>query len=147
MRGALGKAPRFRGYTASVTRFTSALLLLAVSLTFAQQPAPAPQPQEPPEEDIAGGGKPKEYTFNPLQAAKEIRIGNYYFKKHSYRAAAGRFEEATKWDPNDAEAWLRLGDAQMKAGKAKEAREAWAKYLELKPDGKEAETVRKQLKH
>ncbi len=31
---------------------------------------------------------PKEYAFNPLQATKEVEIGNYYFKKKNYRAAA-----------------------------------------------------------
>ena len=56
----------------------------------------------------------KEYAFNPLQAQKEIRTGNYYFKKGSYRAAAGRFEEATKWNGGEPEAWLRLGEAEEK---------------------------------
>ena len=47
----------------------------------------------PPEEDTSI--TVPVYGFNPLQAQKEIRTGNYYFKKGSYRAAAGRFEEAT----------------------------------------------------
>ena len=107
---------------------------------------PAQVAEEPPEEDISTD-RPKEYAFNPLQAAKEIRIGNYYYKKGSYKAAAGRFREALKWDPNDPEAWLRLGDAQSKLHLAKDAHNSWAKYLELKPEGKDAETVRKKLQH
>lgn len=117
------------------------LLLACLTLT-AQQPAAQ---QEPPEEDVSAT-EVKEYVLNPLQAAKELRVGAYYFKKGSYRAAARRFEEATKWDPNSGEAWMKLGEARMKAGAAKEAREAYAKFLELQPEGKDADNVRKILK-
>jgi tetratricopeptide (TPR) repeat protein len=104
---------------------------------------PAAQPGEPPEEDA--GMIPKEYAFNPLQATKEIKVGNYYFKKGNFRAAAMRFEEATKWNPGDAEAWLRLGDAREKLKDKKGARESWKKYVELSSDPKLAEAVKKKL--
>ena len=55
-----------------------------------QQEPQQPAPVEPPEEDE--NLKTKEYSFNPLQAQKELNIGNFYFKKGSYKAAAGRFE-------------------------------------------------------
>jgi len=116
-------------------------VLLAIGVR-AQQPKPK-QEQEPPEEDETL--VVKEYTFNPLQAAKELKIGNFYFKKGSYRAAARRFEEATKWDPGFAEAYLRLGEAREKQKDAKGAAEAYAKYLELSPDTKNASEVRKRL--
>ena len=54
-----------------------------------QKPTEQQQEQEPPEEDASL--KPKEYTFNPLQAEKEFRIGTYYFHKGSFKAAANRF--------------------------------------------------------
>ena len=100
-------------------------------------------PPEPPEEDEAY--TVKEYSFNPIQAAKELKVGNFYFKKGSYRAAAGRFREATKWNENFAEAYLRLGEALEKWKGLAAAREAYAKYLELEPDGKPAKEVRKKL--
>ena len=90
--------------------------------------------EEPPEEDVTM--KPKEYTFNPLQAEKEAKIGDYYFKKGSFRAAAGRFEEATKWNPGMADAYFKLGEAKEKMKDKKSARLAFQKYLELEPDGK-----------
>jgi tetratricopeptide (TPR) repeat protein len=109
-------------------------------------PKPAPgQPveQEPPEEDA--GLQTKQYAFNPLQAKKEIVVGDEYSKKHSYKAAAMRYREATRWNPNLAEAWLRLGEAEEKRRNAKDAKEAYAKYLELAPDAKDAAEVRKKL--
>jgi tetratricopeptide (TPR) repeat protein len=100
--------------------------------------------QEPPEEDVNPQAV-KEYSFNPLQAAKEIKVGNYYFKKGSHRAAARRFEEALKWDPNSAEAYRRLGDSKNKLGDTAAARTAYLKYLELEPDSKEAASIRKKV--
>lgn len=100
--------------------------------------------QEPPEEDVTLDPK-AEYVLNPLQAEKEIRIGNYYLKKGSHKAAAKRYEEAVKWDPNSAEGWYKLGEAQGKLGNAKAQREAWSKYLELEPDGKFVASVKKRL--
>jgi tetratricopeptide (TPR) repeat protein len=108
-----------------------------------ETPAPAPQEQAPPEEDTTL--VPKEYSFNPLQAANELKIGNYYFKKGNYRAAAQRFTEASKWDGTLAEAYLRLGEAREKQHDNKAASEAYAKYLEVAPDGKEAADVKKRL--
>ena len=101
----------------------------------AQQPR-QPEEQEPPEEDA--NLKVKEYSFNPLQANKELQVGNEYFKKHSYKAAAMRFREAAKWNPNLAEAWLRLGEAEEKRKNRKDAKEAYARYLELQPEAKDA---------
>jgi tetratricopeptide (TPR) repeat protein len=129
------------GYTLSVARLSLAVSLFVVSgLALAQEPVV----QEPPEEDVNTSAV-KEYTFNPLQAAKEIRVGNYYFKKGSHRAAARRFEEALKWDPNSAEAYLRLGDTKTKLGDKAAARAAYLKYLELEPESREAAAIRKKV--
>ena len=119
---------------------------LAAGAALSQPPKAAPpaaQPGEPPEEDA--GLIPKEYSFNPLQATKEIKVGNYYFKKGNFRAAALRFEEAAKWNSGEAEAWLRLGDAREKLKDKKGAREAWQKYVELGSDPKQVLEVKKKL--
>jgi len=110
------------------------------------QPKPSaqqPVEQEPPEEDA--NLKPRQYSFNPLQANKEMQVGMEYFKKHSYKAAAGRFREATNWNPNLAEAWLRLGEAEEKRRNSKDAKDAYARYLELQPQAKDAAEIRKKI--
>jgi outer membrane protein assembly factor BamD (BamD/ComL family) len=115
--------------------------LLAISACLlAQEPK---KEQEPPEEDESL--KPKQYTFNPLQAEQEFKIGNFYWKKGSWRAAAGRYEEATHWNPTFAEAFLKLGETYEKLGKKDEARDAYAKFLELESDTKRAAEVRKRV--
>ncbi len=107
-----------------------------------------PKPQSskeavPPEEDKALGTE--EYAFNPLQAEKEVKIGGFYLKKGSYLAAANRFVEATKWNPGYAEAYFWWGEAEEKLKDLKTAREAWSKFLELAPEDKRAEEVKKKL--
>ena len=124
-------------------RLFVALLFGSLCWAQAKPPQAKPQQQEPPEEDEAL--TPKEYSFNPLQANKELQIGNYYFKKKNYRAAAKRFTEATKWNPTFAEAYLRLGESDEKLKDTAAARQAYSKYLELAPDAKNAEDIKKRL--
>src|SRR5574340_40741 len=121
--------------------------LAAGALVFAspqrKQGPPPQQEQEPPEEDESV--KPQVYAFNPLQSATEIKVGDFYWKKGSYRAAMQRYRESTRWNPENAEAWLKLGEAQEKLKDPKAAREAYAKYLELAPNARNASQIRKKL--
>jgi tetratricopeptide (TPR) repeat protein len=141
-----------------VKRISLLAALLAGALC-AQQPQkdmPPPKPktsdeqkkaqqkeEEPPEEDESI--KPKEYSFNPLEAERDLKIGNYYFKKGNYKGALSRFREATLWNPAYAEAFLRMGETEEKLKDKAAAADAYAKFLELAPDAKEAESVKKKL--
>lgn len=110
-----------------------------------QRPQPKTTEEEavPPEEDTSIAVT--EYSFNPLQAEKELKTGNFYYKKGSYRAAANRFREAVKWNDGYSEAWLRLGEAEEKLKDKKAAREAYTKYLALDTEAKNAAEIRKKL--
>ena len=98
---------------------------------------------EPPEEDV--NLREKEYSFNPLQASKEFQVGNYYWKKASWKAAAQRYEEATKWNPGYGDAWLRWAESLEKLHQRDKAREVYAKFVEAAPDHKRVEEVKKKL--
>jgi predicted TPR repeat methyltransferase len=74
-----------------------------------------------------------------------MTAGDFYFKKGNYAAAAARYERATKWNDGNADAWLRLGEAQEKKANSRAAVEAYRKYLELSPDAKNADDVKKKL--
>ena len=136
-----------------MSRWILALLVASVALVHAQnQPGqlkkdrsqPTSGKQEvPPEEDTSLAVK--EYSFNPLQAEKELQIGNFYFKTGKYRSAAMRFQEATKWNEGYSDAWLRLGETEEKLKDSKAAKEAYTKYLELASDAKNAAEIRKKL--
>jgi Flp pilus assembly protein TadD len=99
--------------------------------------------EAPPEEDKSL--VVTAYSFNPLQSEKDVRVGNYYFRAGNYRAAEGRYRDATKWNGDNGDAWRRLAGAAEKTKDSATAKEAYAKYLELQPDSKDAAGVRKKL--
>jgi len=117
----------------------------------AQQQTPKPAPtakpaeeEEPPEEDEAL--KPQVYALNPLQAQRNITAGDFYFRsKKNFRAAQRRYTEATKWDPGNAEGFLKLAEADEKLKDRDGARAAYRKYLALAPEAKNADEIRKKL--
>lgn len=145
------EAPR---YTFFVTRrwILGSFLTLAAGLAPAQRDGrpelkrrgQAPK-DEPPEPDEDEPGPEPEYTFNPIQAKKEVQIGDFYFKKKSYRAAAGRYERATRWQPGLADAYYKLGEAREKLGQSEQAVAAYQKFLEIDASSKKAEEVKKKV--
>lgn len=145
-------------------RWIPALLVASIAPLYAQtQPPPPPPPQGQPGElqkdrrKAPTSGKeevpPEEdkslsvdsYSFNPLQAQKDLTVGNYYFKQHKYRAAETRFREALKWNDGFGEAWLRLGEVEEKLKDPQAAKEAYSKYLEAASDAKNAAEIRKKV--
>jgi tetratricopeptide (TPR) repeat protein len=108
-----------------------------------QQP---PEEDNPPEEDASVA--PKVYPLNPLESERNIKVGNFYMRQgtlRGYRAAVGRFEDATRYNPNSAEAFFRLGEAQAKLKNKDGAKTAFEKVLQLAPDSKLAREAKKKL--
>jgi tetratricopeptide (TPR) repeat protein len=143
--GSVAKIKR-RIYTLIVSRTLLAGLFVGISLCAQQpkQPAPAaPQEQEPPEEDESV--KPEVFEFNPLQAVKEIDVGNQHLKKGKFSAAAYRYKRATMFDPGSADAFMKLGEAEEKLHEYADARAAYAKYFEMAKDAKEVEAIKKRM--
>lgn len=134
-------------YTLIVTRVILAFSLLAIAGWAGQQvrEKQPPAAAEPPEEDVSLH-KDKEYALNPVQAEKEFKIGLFYAKKGSWRAAAGRFEEAAKWNPGYLEAFLKLADAAEKLNDRPRAKQALEQFLEAAPeDDRRVGAVKKRL--
>jgi tetratricopeptide (TPR) repeat protein len=105
--------------------------------------AKAPDSDLPPDEDAVPNLV--KHSFNPVESAHDVKVGEEYFKKGNYRAAAERFRDATEWNQGNAEAWLRLGEAEEKREQPKSAREAYQKYLQLAGNAKNAADVKKRL--
>jgi len=62
-----------------------------------------------------------------------------------YRAALGRFQDATRYNPNSAEAFFHLGEAEEKLKHRDAARAAFEKVMRLAPDSKLAHEAKKKL--
>ena len=61
------------------------------------------------------------HPWDPHKAAKDIEVGDFYFKKKNYRAALERYKEALVYKPNDALAEFHLAECFDKTGNSNEA--------------------------
>jgi len=88
---------------------------------------------------------PKVYTFNPLQAKKELSVGDFNMKRGNVKGAAYRYREAAQWDDGSAEAFQKWGEASEKLKDYDSAREAFGKYVTLVTDKKKIDAVQKRV--
>lgn len=85
------------------------------------------------------------HPWDPHKAAKDVEVGDYYFKRKNYKAAIARYQDALIYKPNDAIAQYRLAEALDKTGKSDEAVEHYQEYLKILPHGPNAEDAQKAL--
>ena len=99
-----------------------------------------PAPESEPSSDIS-----EMKPWNPHRAAKNIEVGDYYFKQKNYAAAESRYREALEYKPNDALGSLRLGQVLDKTGRGNEALPYYEAYLKVLPHGEFAEECHKAI--
>jgi tetratricopeptide (TPR) repeat protein len=85
------------------------------------------------------------HTFDPHRAAKDIEVGDFYFKRRNYVAALERYRESLLYKPNDAVANLHIAQALEKLNRLDEAAERYQEYLRILPNGPQAEEAKKAL--
>ena len=83
--------------------------------------------------------------WDPHKAAKDIEVGDFYYKKKNYRAALERYKEALVYKPNDAVATYRLAECQDRTGNSSEAITKYQDYLRILPHGPFAVDAQKAL--
>src|SRR5919109_348046 len=101
--------------------------------------------QEHPESEAAHESVNELKPWDPHRAAKDIEVGEYYFKRKNYRGAESRFRDALGYKPNDAVATFRMAQVCERTGRATEARQYYADYLKILPHGPFADEARKAL--
>src|SRR5207245_3579253 len=79
----------------------------------------------------AGGDVQEFHPWDPHRAAKDVEVGDFYFKRKNYHAAESRYREALIYKSNDAMATFGLAQCLDKQGKADEAREKYESYLRV----------------
>ncbi|MFZ1009079.1 MAG: tetratricopeptide repeat protein [Candidatus Sulfotelmatobacter sp.] len=97
------------------------------------------------EAEVASGGITEFHTWDPHKAAKDVEIGDYYFKRKNYRAAEDRYREALRYKDNDAVATIRLAVSLEKLGELDDARAEYESYLRILPHGPQANEAQKAI--
>lgn len=87
------------------------------------------------------------HPWDPHKAAKDIEVGDYYFKRKNYRGALERYKDALVYKPNDAVANFRLAECEEKMGNSADAAQHYEAYLKILPEGPFAADARKALEH
>jgi|SRR5215472_389114 len=87
------------------------------------------------------------HPWDPHKAAKDIEVGDFYYKRKNYHAALERYREALTYKPNDAIANFRLAECEEKTGNASDALVHYQQYLKLLPHGPLAGEVEKAIAH
>ena len=85
------------------------------------------------------------HIWDPHKAAKDIEVGDFYFKRQNYRAAEDRYREALRYKDNDAVATIRLAVCLEKLRIWDDARAEYESYLKILPHGPQASEAQKAI--
>ena len=96
-------------------------------------------------EALAPGGINELHAWDPHRAAKDVEVGDFYFKRKNYRAAEERYRDALRFKDNDAIATIRLAFCLEKLGILDDARSEYESYLRILPHGPQATEAQKAI--
>lgn len=94
----------------------------------------------------ATAAPPGPLAYNPKLAKKDVQVGTFYLQTGDSKGAYSRFAEATRSDPDNAEAVYGLAASAQRIGRRDEALRNYRLYLSALPDGPHAKEVRKAMK-
>jgi tetratricopeptide (TPR) repeat protein len=77
--------------------------------------------------------------------AKNVEVGDFYFKRKNYRAAADRYQEALGYKPDDAPLNFPIAQCLEKMKQPEETRLHYQEYLKILPHGSLAPEAEKAL--
>ena len=85
------------------------------------------------------------HPWDPHKAAKDVEVGDYYFKRKNYKAAIERYKHALIYKQDDAIATFRLAESLDKTGNSSEAIARYQEYLKILPHGPFSSDAEKAL--
>jgi tetratricopeptide (TPR) repeat protein len=96
-------------------------------------------------EDEGSGNTGQVHAWDPHKAAKDVEVGDFYFRRKNYKAAEDRYREALLYKDNDALATYRLAVCLEKMGRPSDALEEFETYLKILPYGPQAKDSQKAI--
>lgn len=96
-------------------------------------------------DSLSAGGVSELHAWDPHKAAKDVEVGDFYFKRKNYHAAEERYREALRYKDNDAVATIRLAICLEKLGSLDSARAEYESYLKILPHGPQAGEAEKAI--
>jgi len=120
-------------------------LIMAFFLVFASVSAQQQEPRKGRKpvlvRDDPNETKPDEQEMivqpNPKLSTESITVGDFYFRRDNYKAAAERYREAVKYNPKSAEAYEKLVRSLEKQKALEEAIAVCEQFVAANPAAKE----------
>lgn len=84
-------------------------------------------------------------TWDPHRAAKNVEVGDFYFRRKNYRAAEDRYREALQYKNDDAIATFKLAVCLDKLGILDESLVRYENYLKILPHGPESSEAQRAI--
>jgi len=81
-------------------------------------------------------------SYDPVRAARDADVGDYYYRDKNYRGALMRYADAVKAKPGDAAIYLRMGRSWEKLKAPERAYLHYDAVVKLEPEGKSAAEAR-----
>ena len=98
------------------------------------------------DEDANGDAGVQEFhQWNPMEALKDIEVGDYYFKRKNYKGALERYKHALVYKENDAVATFRLAVCQERMSDPAGALANYTAYLKILPTGPFADEAKQAI--
>jgi tetratricopeptide (TPR) repeat protein len=97
--------------------------------------------KKPSDKDIQSGSLAGEG-----RAQEDVRVGRFYLGSGNYKGAYGRFSEAVRMDPVNADAIYGLASAADGLHNRDEALTNYKLYLQIAPDGDRAKSAQKAIR-
>jgi len=85
------------------------------------------------------------HPWDPHKAAKNVEVGDYYFRRKNYSAAESRYREALYYKDDDAVATYRLAVCLEKMDRPNDALTEYESYLRILPYGPQAGESKKAI--
>ncbi len=85
-------------------------------------------------------------SMDPFNTDARITLGRYYLRTAQISDAERSFSQAIEMDPMRPEAYAGLGDTYIKINDLQKTLDNYRKYLELKPDGRDAKRIKNNIK-
>ena len=85
----------------------------------------------------------KVYPHDPVEARRNVEVGQYYLKRDNYKAAAKRFSESIEYDKTWPESYKKMIETLDKQKNYGSAVEICKKFAENNPESGELDYFRK----
>ena len=83
---------------------------------------------------------------DPVQVKRNIRVGDFYFRKKNYKAALKRYHAAIEYGPKNPDPHLRVVKTQEIMGQRSEALATCRRFMKLNPDSPRLEVFVKRIR-